>query len=150
MMGGRKVGSHTKRCASETSKQWSRNFNGIRNHFTGMSGTNAALGWSVAQLDYNEDQEPSYAIDDTMMAEVEVRRTMKRVELWAILKALRRVDGLATDKLGVEQGLWKGGEGCVGPKKKDRNSRKHMWDILNDVVGFEVGLGCASCETAPH
>ena len=100
-----------------------------------MSGTNAALDWSVAQLDYDEDQEPSYAIDDTMMAEVEVRRTMKRVELWAFLKALRRVDGFATDNLGVVQGLWKGGEGCMGPKKKDRNFRKHVWDILDDVVG---------------
>ena len=115
-----------------------------------MSGTNAAMCWSVVQSDSGEDQEPSYAIDGTTMAEVEVRRTMKRVELWAFLKALGCVDGLATDKLGVVQGLWKGGEGCMGPKKKDRNFRKHMWDILDDVVEFEVELGCAACESAPR
>ena len=42
-----------------------------------------ACGWSVVQLDHDEEMDPTHGMYGTLDAELEVRRTIKRTELTA-------------------------------------------------------------------
>ena len=68
----------------------------------------AAFRWAVVQLDYDEAEEPWYAIYGTMMVELEVQRTINRAELWAVTMALSCLIGPSsshTDNMGIIDGL---------------------------------------------
>ena len=60
---------------------------GFRNHIAisgslkGVLGKDAACGWAVVQLDCDKEEEPLYASGGTLLAELEVQRTIKRAEL---------------------------------------------------------------------
>ena len=57
----------------------------------GMAGTWGACGWSVVQLDFDEELAPLYGMYGSMEAEFEVQRTTKRAELTAFLCLLKKV-----------------------------------------------------------
>ena len=76
----------------------------------GTAGKWGACGWSVVQLDDNEELGPLYGMCGSMEAELEVQRTIKGVELTAFICLLRRVIGrikVHVDNKGIVEGLWK-------------------------------------------
>ena len=48
------------------------------------------MGWSVVQLDHDEEVGPMHGMYGTVDAELEVQRTMKRAGLTAFLCRLRK------------------------------------------------------------
>ena len=65
---------------SEKHKSWSLPAEGFRNHVTidgsllGISGKWSACGWSVVQLDHDEEKGPMHGMYGTLDAELEVQR----------------------------------------------------------------------------
>ena len=49
-----------------------------------------ACGWSVVQLDYDEEMEPLLGMSGSMEAELEVKCTIKSAELTAFLCLLKK------------------------------------------------------------
>ena len=77
-----------------------------------------ACGWSVVQLDHDEEMEAMRGICGTLDAELEVQRTIKRVGLTAFFCLLRRIIGPTTahvDNKGTIAGLWRGEMQCIAP-----------------------------------
>ena len=56
-------------------------------------GLQVACGWSVVQLDHDEELGPMHWMYGTLEAGPEVQRTIKRAELMALLCLLRKVIG---------------------------------------------------------
>ena len=44
----------------------------------GVSGRDAVCGWAVVQLDYDEEEEPWYAIYGPMVVELDVQGSIRR------------------------------------------------------------------------
>ena len=116
--------------ASLGSRRGSR-MEGFRSHVAicgsvkGVSGKDAACGWAVVQLDCDTEEEPWLAIYGSILAELEVQRTIKSAEIWAFTMALAEPVGTSTihtGNLGTWDGLRRGEEGCIGPKQKDADS----------------------------
>ena len=77
----------------------------------------------MLKLAYDKEEEPWYAIYGTMLASLEVQRTIKRAELWAFNMALSVLIGpstVHTDNMGIWAGMWRGEQGYIGPKQKRR------------------------------
>ena len=96
---------------------------GFREHIAidgssnGVSGRDAACGCAVVQLFYRKEEDPLYAIHDTILAELDVQRKINRADLLALTMA--RSDWPTTihaDNMGIIDGLWRGEEGCIGLK----------------------------------
>ena len=68
-------------------------------------------------------KKPWYVIDGTMLAEVEVQRTIKRAELWVFTMALSGFSGPSTRPYRQRGhfGSSRREEGCVGPQQKYAN-----------------------------
>ena len=67
-------------------------------------------GWAVVQLDYDEQMGPLHGMYGSMEAEYEVQRTIKRAEVTAFLRLLRKVCGpikMHVDNKGMNDGLRK-------------------------------------------
>ena len=85
---------------------------------------------------WNNDGEPEplCAIYGTMVAELEVLRTMKRAELWAFVKTFAMFftahATIHTDHQGVVQGL----------KQKDADLWKTLWDSINDIMELQLDV----------
>ena len=56
-------------------------------------GLHVACGWSVVQLDHDEELGPMHGMYGTLEAGLEVQRTIKRAELMALLCLLKKVIG---------------------------------------------------------
>ena len=56
----------------------------------GVSGRWGASVWSVVQLDHDEDMEPMHGMYGILDFDLEVQRTIKRVELTAFILHFRR------------------------------------------------------------
>ena len=64
----------------------------------GMAGKWRSCGWSVVQLDFDEELGPLYGMYGSMEAEFEVQRTIKRAELTAFRRGERKcIDPKAGD-----------------------------------------------------
>ena len=50
----------------------------------GTAGKRGACGWSVVQLDFDEELGPLHGMYGSMDAELEIQRTIKRAELTAL------------------------------------------------------------------
>ena len=59
----------------------------------GKVGKWGACGWSMAQLDYDEESGPLHGMYGSMEAESEAQRTVKRAELTAFLCLFKKVIG---------------------------------------------------------
>ena len=76
--------------------------------FGAISGKWSACGWAVVQLDYNEEMGPLYGTYGSMEEEYEGQRTIKRAELTAFLRFLKKVIGpikVHVDSKGIIDGL---------------------------------------------
>ena len=92
----------------------------------GTSGKWGACGWAVVQLDYDKEMEPLHWMYDSMEAENEVQRTIKRAELTAFLCLLMKVCGpikVHVDNKGMIDGLRKREKECIEPKAGDADLR---------------------------
>ena len=71
-------------------------FEGFRDHVAtdgsllGVSGKWCACGWSVVQLDHDEELGPMHGMYGTLEAGLEVQRTVKRAELTAFSCLLKK------------------------------------------------------------
>ena len=75
----------------------------------GVSGRWSACGWSVVQLDHDEEMAPMRGMYGTLEAELEVQRTIKRAELTAFLCLFRKAIGptmVHVDNEGIIEWLW--------------------------------------------
>ena len=88
-----------------------------------------------------------------MDAELEVQRTIKRVELTAFLCLLKKVIGqinVHVDNKRFRDGLWKGERKCTDPKAGDAElwikklGRAAQPDLERNIGGSEA------CQSAPH
>ena len=61
-----------------------------------VSGLDAACGWAVVQLDQDMTEEPWYAIYGTMLAMLEVQRTIKRALSWSLTMTVASLIGPST------------------------------------------------------
>ena len=76
----------------------------------GTAGKWRACGWSVVQLDLDEELGPLHGMYGLMEAEFEFQRTMKRAELTAFLCLLKNVIGSIKLHVGntrIVEGLWR-------------------------------------------
>ena len=84
---------------SEKHKSWCMPAEGFTGHVAtddsllGNAGKWGACGWAVVQLDYDQEMGPLHGMYDSMEAEYEVQRTIKRAELTAFLCLLGKVCG---------------------------------------------------------
>ena len=76
---------------SEKPKSWGMPAEGFKGHFA--AGKWGTCGWAVVQLDHDEEMGPLHGMHDSMEAESEVQRTIKRAKLTAFLCLLREVCG---------------------------------------------------------
>ena len=101
----------------------------------GVAGKWSACGWSVAQLDHDEELGPMHGMYGTLDAGLEVQRTIKRAELMAFLCLLRKAMGPTmyhVDNKGIIDGLWRGEMTCIGPKaKKNADLWISLWEELH-------------------
>ena len=78
---------------------------------SGKTGKWGAWGWTVVQLDYDEEMEPLYGMCGSMEAEYEVQRTIKRAEVTAFFCLLKKVIGpikvQSRMEFGGKKGLWR-------------------------------------------
>ena len=77
----------------------------------GTAGKWEACGWSVVQLDYDEELGPLHGMYGSVEAEFEVQRATKRAELTAFLCLRKKVDGpikVHVDNKGIVDGFWRG------------------------------------------
>ena len=103
----------------------------------GAAGKWRACGWAVVQLDYDEEMGPLHGMYRAMEAEYEVQRTIKRVELTAVLCLLRKVCGpfkIHVDNTGIIYGLRKGEKECIKPSAGDADLWIKIWEELHELV----------------
>ena len=92
----------------------------------GVLGRWGAHGWSVVQLDHDEE----------MGAELEVQRTIKRAELTTSLCFLRKANGptvVHVGNKGIIDELWRGETRCIGPEAMDADLWILIWEELHRV-----------------
>ena len=85
--------------------------------------------WSVVQLDHDEDMVPMHGMYGALDPDLELQRTVKRVELTVFLGHFRRIVGPTTahvDTKGIIDGLWRGEMKCIGPEAKDAD----LWILI--------------------
>ena len=81
---------------SEEHQSWSTPVEDFWNHVAtdgsllGVSGRWSACGWSLVQLDYDDDTGRMRGMYGTVDADLEVQRTTKRAELTAVLLPLQK------------------------------------------------------------
>ena len=81
---------------SEESEKWDcnqRSFHGMATDgsLRWTAGKHAACGCAVVQIELDGGEEPWYGVPGNMLIELEVRRTTKRAEIWALYMALCRL-----------------------------------------------------------
>ena len=96
-----------------------------------VSGRVAACDGAVVQRDYDKEEEPWYGIYGAMLAEMDVQRTITRVEPWAFTTALTGLTGPSTIHA---DGMCITGEGenhVLGQSKKQCG----FMDVMLGVTG---------------
>ena len=114
---GQRATSECRKWESAKHKSWGFPAEGFRDHVTiggsllGVSGRWNACGWSVVQLDHDEEMGPMHGMYRTLDAElVEVQRTIQQAEFTAFLCLLRKAIGptmVHVDIKGIIDGLWR-------------------------------------------
>ena len=142
-------------------KSWDVSAEGFRDHVTtggsllGVPGRWRACGWSVVQLDHDEERGPMHGRYGTLDAEFEVQRTMGRAEFTAFLCLFRKVIGptmVRVDSRGIFDGLWRGQVLCIGQKAKDADLWILIWEDVHRVnqEGIPVGGRARQKRIAPR
>ena len=82
--GTKSSSGRAERTARAVSRDWDRGVEGFRGHIPidgslkRVSRRDAACRWAVVQLEYDKEEVPRYAIYGTVLADIEVQRTIKR------------------------------------------------------------------------
>ena len=108
----------------------------------GTAGKWGACGWSVAQLDYDEELGPLHGMYGSTEVELQVQRTIMRAELTAFLCLLKKAIGpikVRADTEGIIDGFWRGESECIDPKAGDADSWKN-WGELHLLVSKDIGV----------
>ena len=117
-----------KKWVPEKHKNWSLRAEGFKGHVAtggsllGRAGKWGACGWAVVQLEYDEEIGPLHGMYGSMEAELEeleVQRTIKRVELTALHCLLKKFVGpikVHVDREGIVDGFRKGEKECIKPR----------------------------------
>ena len=98
VIGGKTI-CHSEGESPRSTEAGSCQWNDYRNHVTiggslsGVPGKWGACGWSLVQLDHDEELGPMHGMYGTLDAEFAVQRTIKRAELTPLLCLLRKADG---------------------------------------------------------
>ena len=103
----------------------------------GSAGNWRACGWAVVQSDLDEEIGPLHGMYDSMEAEYEIQRTIKRAELTAFLCLLRKVCGpikVRVDNKGIIDGLRKGEKECIKQRAGDADLWMKIWEELHELV----------------
>ena len=80
---------------------------------------------------------------DSMEAEFEVQRTIKRAELTAFLWFLKKVIGpikVHVDSKGIIVGLWRGERTCMNPKACDAGLWINSWEELHRLAARDIAV----------
>ena len=99
----------------------------------GKTGKWGACGWSVVQLDFDEELELLHGMYCSLGAELEVQRTIKRAQLTAFLCLLKKVVGpikVHVDNKRITDGLRKGESKCIKPRAGDADLWIQFWEEL--------------------
>ena len=135
---------------SEKHKNWGMTAEGLKGHVAtdgsllGAVGLWGACGWSVVQLDYDEELGPLRGMYGSMEAEFEVQRIIKRAELTAFLCLLKKVIGpikVHVNNKGIIDGLWRGERKCINPKADDADLWSKIWEEMHLLVSKEILVG---------
>ena len=125
--------SWKQKSSSDTSRDRCRRAEGFRKHIAiddsleGVSGRDAACGWAVVQLDCGKKEEPRYAIYGTMLAELELQRTINsasRPTVWAFFL-----------------GCVGENKRCILPEQKGADLWIKIWDFVDRVCREGVRVG---------
>ena len=106
-------------------KNWRIPVEDFRNHVAtdgsqlGVPGKWRACGWSVVQLDLDEEMGPMHGMYGTLDVELEVQRNIKRAELTAFLCLFRKCCRSFWCTLITKELLMGGEMRCIGPRAKD-------------------------------
>ena len=132
---------------SEKHKSWGMPAEGFKGHVAtvsyllGTAGMSGACGWSVVQLDSDEELGPLHGMYGSMEVELEVQRIIKRAELTAFLCLLKKVIGAITvhvDSKGIIDGLWRGERKCKNPKAGDADLWIEIWEELHSLAAGDT------------
>ena len=132
---------------SEKHISWGMPAEGFKGHVAtdgsllGTAGKWGACGWSVVQLDYDEELGPLRGIHGSMDAEFEVHRTVKRAGLTAficILKDVIRPIKVHVDNKGMIDGRWRGEGKCIDAKAGDADWWIENWEELHRLAARDV------------
>ena len=83
----------------------------------------------MVQVDHDEEMVPMHGCTEHWDAQLEVPRTIKRVEVTAFLCLRRKAFGPTManiDHEGIIDGLWRGEMRCIGPRAKDAD----LWILI--------------------
>ena len=136
-----------KKWEPEKHKSWGMPAEGFKGHVAtdgsllGTAGKWRACGWSVVQLDYDEDLGAVALVYGSMQAELEVQRTVKRAELTGFLCLLKKVLGpinVHVDNRRKIDGLCRGEGKCIDPKAGDADLWIKIWEELHLLMSREL------------
>ena len=122
---GTGVTSCMKKLQSEKHRSWSIPPEAFKGHVAtdgsllGTAEKWSACGWSVVQLDYDEELGPLHGMCGSMEAEFEIQPTINSAELTAFFCLLKNVIGpinVHVDDKGIIDGSWRGERKCTDPK----------------------------------
>ena len=127
---------------SETSRDWDRRIEGFCEHIAndgsleGVSGQDLACGWAEVQFYYEKKDEPWYAICGTMLAELQVQRSISRAELWAFTMALAGMiiqPSMLTARASFD-GLWRAGRRIYWADAERCGLMETNWELLTECA----------------
>ena len=108
----------------------------------------------VVQMDYDEEMGPLHGMYGSMEAEVEVQRTIKRMELTAFLCFLKKVCGpikVHGDNKGRIDGLRKGEKECIKPRAGHAVLWITFWEELHELIKRGILVeGSGTCQGTPN
>ena len=98
----------------------------------GTAGKWGACGWSVVQLDFDEELAPVHGMYVC---------TIKRAALTAFLCLLKSVIGpikVHVDNKGIIDDLWRGERNCIKPRAGDADLWIKVWEELRRLAARDV------------
>ena len=136
-----------KKWESEKHKVWGVLADEFKGHVAtdgsllGTAGKRGACGWSVLQLDDDEELRPLHGVYGSTKAKFEVQRTIKRAKLTAFLCFLKKVIGpikVHVGNKGIGDGLWKAEMKCIDPKAGDADLWINIREELHHPISRDI------------